>query len=372
MASTFSPSLRIELIGNGDQSGTWGTTTNNNLGTIIEQAVTGVQSIVMANANYTLSNFNGVSDEARNAVLVVTGSNGAIRQIICPLVNKTYIVTNSTTGGFAITIGGATGSTVSIPNGVTAQVYCDGINFFSSQTGSAGNFDISGNLTVSGTTALSGALTYGGVALSNAVTGTGNMVLSASPALTGTPTAPTAAAGTNTTQIATTAFVTQNAVLTGALLMWPTASAPSGYLVCDGTAVSRTTYAALFAIIGTTFGAGDTTTTFNLPNYTNRMPIGAGGTYALAATGGSATTTLITANLPSHTHSITDPGHTHQYQGSNYQPNNAAGSIPDWIGASTMTTQSAFTGITATNATGSGTAATTISPYLGVYFIIKA
>jgi len=365
MASTFSPSLRIELIGNGDQSGTWGTTTNNNLGTLIEQGITGVQSIVMVNANYTLSNFNGVSDEARNAVLVVTGSNGAIRQIICPLVNKTYIVTNNTTGGFAITIGGSTGSTVSIPNGVTAQVYCDGINFFSSQTGSAGNFAISGNLTVSGTTALSGALT--------GTTGVFSGAISAvSPAFTGTPTAPTAAAGTNTTQIATTAFVTQNAVLTGALLMWPTASAPSGYLVCDGTAVSRTTYAALFAIIGTTFGAGDTTTTFNLPNYTNRMPIGAGGTYALAATGGSATTTLITANLPSHTHSITDPGHTHQYQGSNFQPNNAAGSIPDWIGASTMTTQSAFTGITATNATGSGTAATTISPYLGVYFIIKA
>jgi len=155
MASTFSPSLRIELIGNGDQSGTWGTTTNNNLGTLIEQGITGVQSIAMINANYTLSNFNGVSDEARNAVLVVTGSNSAVRQIICPLVNKTYIVTNNTTGGFAITIGGATGSTVSIPNGVTAQVYCDGINFFSSQTGSAGNFAISGNLSVSGTTALS-------------------------------------------------------------------------------------------------------------------------------------------------------------------------------------------------------------------------
>ena len=159
MASSYSPSLKIELIGNGDQSGTWGTTTNNNLGTLLEQAITGVQSIVMNNANYVLTSFNGVSDEARNAVLVVTGTNSAVRQIVCPLVEKLYVIYNNTTGGYAITIGGSTGSVVTVPNGVTAQVYCDGINFFSSQTGSAGNFNINGNLAVTGTTALTGALT---------------------------------------------------------------------------------------------------------------------------------------------------------------------------------------------------------------------
>jgi hypothetical protein len=147
MASTFSPSLRIELIGNGDQSGTWGTTTNNNLGTLIEQGITGVETITMVNANYTLSTFNGVSDEARNAVLVVEGVNSAVRQIICPLVNKTYTISNNTTGGFAITIGGATGSTVSIPNGVTTQVYCDGVNFFDGISGTTGNFVVNGTVT---------------------------------------------------------------------------------------------------------------------------------------------------------------------------------------------------------------------------------
>jgi microcystin-dependent protein len=367
MASTFSPSLRIELIGNGDQSGTWGTTTNNNLGTIIEQAVTGVQSIAMINANYTLSNFNGVSDEARNAVLVVTGSNSAVRQIICPLVNKTYIVSNNTTGGFAITIGGSTGSTVSIPNGVTAQVYCDGINFFSSQTGSAGNFAVNGNLSVAGTTALTGAttlsaaLTYGGVTLSNAVTGTGNMALSASPAFTGIPTAPTAAAGTNTTQIATTAFVLSNGVPTGGLIMWSTASAPSGFLLCDGTAVSRTTYAALFAIIGTTFGAGDTTTTFNVPNYTNRMPYGT----TLGSTGGSANAVVV-----SHTHNITDPTHSHletYYSATGGGYGLQAG--PNDFQATKQTGLSA-TGITIDTAGVSGTNAN-LPPYLGINFIIK-
>jgi hypothetical protein len=81
-------------------------------------------------------------------------------------------------------------------------------------SGAAGNFSISGALAVTGTTTLTGAtnlnaaLTYGGVTLSNAVTGTGSMALSASPTFTGTPAAPTASPGTNTTQLATTAFVT--------------------------------------------------------------------------------------------------------------------------------------------------------------------
>jgi len=368
MASTFSPSLRIELIGNGDQSGTWGTTTNNNLGTIIEQAVTGVQSIVMANANYTLSNFNGVSDEARNAVLVVTGSNGAIRQIICPLVNKTYIVTNSTTGGFAITIGGSTGSTVAIPNGVTAQVYCDGINFFSSQTGSAGNFDISGNLTVSGTTALTGALTGTTGVFSGAIS-------SVSPAFTGTPTAPTAAAGTNTTQIATTAFVLANGAPTGGLIMWGTGTAPTGWLLCDGAAVNRTTYAALFAVISTTFGVGDGSTTFNLPNYTNRMPYGT----TLGTTGGSANAVVV-----SHTHTFTGTAlgnHNHSTtfnqtsKGNNATPYMLSNPFigENLQGSVALDTTSASAGTPAgTNSTEgvSGTNAN-LPPYLGINFIIK-
>ena len=153
MASTYSTSLKIQLMGNGEDSGTWGSITNTNWN-LIEQAVSGVQSIVMGNANYTLSNLNGVSDEARNMVLVVTGTNSGIYQIVAPLVPKFFVVTNSTSGGYAITIGGATGSVVSVPNGTTIQVYCDGTNFYSAQTSSAGNFNVNGNLTVSGTTTI--------------------------------------------------------------------------------------------------------------------------------------------------------------------------------------------------------------------------
>jgi hypothetical protein len=92
----------------------------------------------------------------------------------------------------------------------------------------------------------------------------------ASPALTGTPTAPTATAGTSTTQIATTAFVqtaaTARALPIGSIIMHAGSTAPLGYFACDGGAVSRITYPLLFAAIGTTHGAGNGTTTFNLPD----------------------------------------------------------------------------------------------------------
>jgi hypothetical protein len=211
MASTYSPSLRLELIGDGDQSGIWGQTTNNNLGALLEQAVSGVITITMTNANYTMSNFNGVVDEARNQVLIVTGTNTAVRNLVAPLVEKTYVVQNNTTGGYAIQVIGSSGLGVTIPNGIAAYVYCDGTNFYNAISGSVGNYTVNGNLSVTGTTALTGALTASTAAFSGAIS-------SVSPTFTGTPTAPTATAGTSTTQIATTAFTTTAiATATGSL-----------------------------------------------------------------------------------------------------------------------------------------------------------
>lgn len=94
----------------------------------------------------------------------------------------------------------------------------------------------------------------------------------ASPAFTGTPTAPTPAAADDSTKIATTAWVRANmpsvseVVPIGGILPYGGTTAPSGYLICDGSAISRTTYAPLFAVIGTNYGPGDGSTTFNLPN----------------------------------------------------------------------------------------------------------
>jgi hypothetical protein len=197
MASTYSPSLRLELIGDGDQSGIWGQTTNNNLGYLLEQSVAGVIAITMTDANYTLSNFNGVVDEARNQVLVMSGALTATRNVIAPLVEKTYIVKNSTSGSQSIQIIGSSGLGVTIPNGITALVYCDGTNFYNAITGSVGNFTVNGNETVTGTLGVTGATT-----LSSTLAVTG------ATTFTGIPSGPTATAGTNTTQLATTAFTT--------------------------------------------------------------------------------------------------------------------------------------------------------------------
>lgn len=198
--TTFSTSLKLELISDGSQVGTWGQTTNKNLGTLLEQAITGVQPITMLDTNYTLTNLNGVSDEARNAVIVATGTNSDIRDIIAPLVNKLYVVSNQTTGGFAIRIRGASGTSVTIPNGIVAMVYCNGTNFYGTINGTTGSFTVNGNETVTGSLGVTGAITGTTAAFSGAIS-------SLSPTFTGTPTAPTATPGTSTTQIATTAFV---------------------------------------------------------------------------------------------------------------------------------------------------------------------
>jgi hypothetical protein len=163
MASTYSTSLKLTLMGDGDQAGLWGQTTNTNLGTLLEQAITGVTSIVMSDANYTLTSFNGVSDEARNAVLVVTGTNNAQRDLIPPVVEKLYTVVNNTTGGYAIRVIGASGTGVIIPNGATCLVYCDGTNFVSGLSGTSGNFTVNG--TVTATTGTFTTVSGNGVAL---------------------------------------------------------------------------------------------------------------------------------------------------------------------------------------------------------------
>lgn len=198
MASTYSTSLRIQLIGTGDQSGVWGTTTNNNLGTLIEQAITGYATISVAGlTTYTLTSYNGIADQARNAVLEFTGALSANCTVIVPAVPKNYFVKNSTTGGFGIIVSTGTGSTVTIPAGQVYNIYSDGTNYYLSTNYNSASVAITGG-TINGTsigattpstgafTTLSttGALTYGGVTLSNSVTGTGSMVLSSAPILT--------------------------------------------------------------------------------------------------------------------------------------------------------------------------------------------
>jgi len=125
----------------------------------------------------------------------------------------------------------------------------------------------------------------------------------ASPALSGAPTAPTPAATDSSTAIATTAFV-RSILPAGVMMAYGGAAAPTGWLLCDGTAVSRTTFAALFAAISTTFGAGDGSTTFNVPDLRGRVPVGKNAaTFAtLGGTGGAETHAISNAEMPVHSH----------------------------------------------------------------------
>lgn len=269
MASTYS-SLKIELIGTGDQSGTWGNTTNTNLGTAIEEAITGSADVTFSSANVslTLTNTN-TSQTARNLRLNLTGTSGGTRTLTVPDIEKYYIITNGLAD--TVTVQNSTGSVYGIPAGTTAQVFSTGtgiigaLSYFNGSAVSSAVTITGGTIegTTIGTTtpasgrfttlSTTGALTYGGVTLSNSVTGTGSMVLSASPTLTGTPVAPTAVLGTNTTQIATTAFVQ---AATGALGTMSTQNA-NAVAITGGT---WTTGGSINSISVTTIGSNATGT----------------------------------------------------------------------------------------------------------------
>lgn len=198
MASTYSSILKLELIGNGDQSGTWGTTTNNNLGTLIEQAIAGTASIDVTSGDVTLTNLNGVSDQARCAALYVTGTPGVTRNLIAPAVSKLYVIANATASSVVIKTVSTPGYTVLA--GSVLLVYFNGTDFVlvgqsAASTNTANTLvlrDASGNFsagtitaTLNGTaTNVSGvvAVVNGGTGVTTS-TGTGSTVLNTSPTL---------------------------------------------------------------------------------------------------------------------------------------------------------------------------------------------
>lgn len=135
MASTYSNNLKIELVALGEQAGTWGTTTNTNLGTALEEAIVGYGNPDFtsdADLTLTLSNSNA-TQVARNLVLNVTSSASltVTRNLVVPTIEKPYIVQNNTTGGQSIVVKTSGGSGVTIPNGLSAFVYTDGTDVVS-------------------------------------------------------------------------------------------------------------------------------------------------------------------------------------------------------------------------------------------------
>ena len=116
MSSTFSTNLAIELIGTGDQAGAWGNTTNTNLGTLIEQAISGyVTQAVITGTDTTITIPNGATGVARNMFIELTGTGGASTNLIVPANKKLYFIYNNSTGAVTVKVSGQTG--VSVPTG---------------------------------------------------------------------------------------------------------------------------------------------------------------------------------------------------------------------------------------------------------------
>jgi len=163
----------------------------------------------------------------------------------------------------------------------------------------------------------------------------------------------------NVIQLTTIGKINTSTAIVGEIRMWSTGTAPSLWLDCDGAAVSRTTYTLLFAVIGTTFGVGDGSTTFNLPDFRGRVPVGVGTgdasdatAHALADKEGTETHTLVASEIPAHTHPLDDA------------PTSAGGSVRFGLraGGSGNTT----------GLTGGGGSHNNLQPSLTIHYMIHA
>jgi uncharacterized UPF0146 family protein len=352
MPSTYSPDLRIELIGPGEQAGTWNTTTNNNLGTLVEDAISGYVSVSVTSANQALSASNGAVDQARNATIALSTTTSAVFAVYAPPASKQYVIHNTT--AYTATIYNSTvlgnttaaGLGVVVAAGARISVFSDGFDFRAVEAAT-----FSGVLPV----------VNGGTGVSTS-TGTGATVLNTSPTLTsptlttpilGTPTSGaldnctsnTETFGTSNTQLATTAFVQaalQALHPVGSVYINATNGASPASLLGFGTWVA--------------FGAG-------------RVLVGNGGVFAAGSTGGS-----VDATLPSHTHTATvsDPGHAHgSAVGSGFISNGGGESLAgggDLPFGRPITTATSTTGITVANSTAGVSASyANLQPYIVVY-----
>jgi hypothetical protein len=327
MASTYSD-LKIELIGTGEQVGTWGSTTNANLGTAIEEAIVGSADVAFSSSDVTLTLTNTNSTQsARHLRLNLTGTSGGARNLIlgsgCQI-DKPYIIANGLAD--TVTVKNTTGTGVAVPAGKSMWVFNNGTNVVEVIThtpvssGGTGAYTLTANNVILGNGTSAVQFVAPGTS-GNLLTSNGTTWASAAPP---------------------TSFVT------GMIILWSgsIASVPSGWALCDGTS-------------GT-------------PDLRNRFIVGAGSTYAVAATGGSADAIVV-----SHTHTatstVTDPGHNHT-QFSTGPKNNSFDSgtfVGNDQSGPTSTNTTGITVATTNSSTGSSGTNANLPPYYALAYIMK-
>jgi hypothetical protein len=329
MPSSYSPSLRIELIAPGEQAGTWGTTTNTNLGTLVEDAISGYVSVAVSSANQALTALNGAADESRNAIINLTTSTGANFAIYAPPESKQYTIKNSSS--FVATIYNSTslgnttaaGTGVAIPAGRTITVWSDGVNFSVQNDLLIGN--VVGNITGNITGQLSGTIASG-------VTGV------------------TQAFGNNSTLMATTAFVQaalQALHPVGSIYINATNATNPGTLLGFGT--------------WTAFGAGRVPVGFNAadPSFDTAEETG-GSKDAIVV---SHTHTGTTANAGTHNHAGTIAQSLGGFHPGGFEEGRGN---PDWSVAA-MATAGDHTHTFTTDSAGSSGTNANLQPYITVF-----
>jgi len=346
MSSTYSSSLRVELIGSGDQAGTWGTTTDNNFAYIFDTAIAGINTVTVTSVNQALTYVNGpTSTAALNQsiyAILKFNSASAATAIYAPPVSKTYIIWNNS--GFTITIYNSTvignttaaGTGVAITNGNKVTVWSDGTNFYETlpntlPIANGGTGQVTANAAFN---ALAPAQTANRLLKSD---GTNTSFAQAVLTTDVTGTLPIANGGTGVTTLAALGSLFYPV---GSIYINATVATNPGTLLGFGT--------------WTAFGAG-------------RVPVGFDSSNVLfdtaEETGGSAN-----ATLPTHTHTVTDSGHFHTI---NNQLNIASGNYVQGGGTTQIpynptNTATATTGIVIDNAGSSGTNAN-YQPYITVY-----
>jgi len=383
MPSTYTDNGGIEKIGLGEKAGAWGTTTNNNFD-IIDKLTNGVVSITLSGTTHTLTTSDGSVSDGMSKVLVLGGSPSGENTItISPNdADKLYFVQNGTSQIDTFTQG--SGANVSVAAGKQAIIFADGAGSGAAVTEIKPN---TADASVVTATLADDAVTAAKIAddAVGADAVADNSIGAAAINISGNGTSGQAVVSDGDGSFS----YESNIVPSGALMPYAGTSAPTGFLLCDGSAVSRTTYATLFSAISTTYGSGDGSSTFNLPDLRGRVVAGQddmGGASAnrltdqtgglngdtLGDTGGSETHTLTTAQLASHTHTFSDTdSHTVSFPrtlivGAANNSVNVDGSGQRHDGG-TLTVSISGT----TSSTGSGSAHNNVQPTIILNYIIK-